>query len=260
MKDIQQRLKTIQTDGINISVFNLLSDASKIYPKIAIVAGLTTILLAIIFSTIASVGLLLYTQDPKVIFTFMTNFDPLFLPIDGLITYTLVTSIGTGISVIFSAGFVKMASDAYQDKPILLGTAFTYLKSKACLQLFTAHFVITLVFTVLSLYLQMENLQYVALAINWIVSSLTVLVTPLIIFGNLSAFEAIKHSVNIVNKQPFQIIALLLFGSLLAGAGLLLFIVGVIFTLPFIYCVYFMLYQKTIGYIEEKEEQEQEEE
>ncbi|MBW3519449.1 hypothetical protein [Flavobacterium sp. NKUCC04_CG] len=251
MKDIQKRLNTIQTDGIEISTFKLLSEASKIYPKIALMAGLATLLVGIICSILFSIGLFLYTQEPKVMVSLLTNFDPLFLSFDGLITYTLALSIGTGISAIFSAGFVKMAADAYQDKLVLLTTTFTYFKTKACLQLFAAHFVITLLFTVLSLYLQLQNLQYVALGINWLVSSLTVLVTPLIIFGNLSAFSAIKHSVDIVNKQPLQIIALLLFSSLLAGAGLLLFIVGVIFTLPFIYCVYFILYQNTVGYVDE---------
>lgn len=253
MKDIQKRLKAIETEGINISIFNLLSEASKIYPKIALMSGLASILVAILFSVVGSFGLFLYTQDAKIIVSFITNFDPLFLEIDDLITYLLVMSLGTGIFAIFSAGFIKMAADAYQDKLVLLSTAFTYFKKKACLQLFAAHFIISLLFTALSLYLQMEHLQYVALGVNWLISSLTVLVTPLIIFGNLTALRAIKSSIDIVNKQPLQVIAFFLLSSLLAGAGLLIFIVGVIFTLPFIYCAYFILYQKTVGYVEEKE-------
>ncbi|WP_430613635.1 hypothetical protein [Flavobacterium sp. JP2137] len=252
MKDIQNRLKAIETDGINISVFNLLNEASKLFSKIALMAALATVLLAVVFSIIASIGLLMYSQDPEVLVVLTTKFDPLFLEIDGLIAYTLAMSVGTGIAVIFSAGFVKMAADAYLGKLVLLSTAFTYLKSKASLQLFAAHFCITLLFTSVSLYLQMEHLQYVALGVNWLINALTVLVTPLIIFGKLSAFSAIKHSINIVNKQPLQIIALLLFGSLLSAAGLLFFIVGIFFTLPFIYCVYFILYHNTVGYVEEE--------
>ena len=93
---------------------------------------------------------------------------------------------------------------------------------------------------------------FLALAI---VVVFTFLVIPLIIFGNLKVAEAIKGSIIIVSKQFFILLGLIIVAVIMAILGLIGFCIGIFFTIPFIYSMYYTIYKDSIGFDEEAEAQ-----
>jgi uncharacterized membrane protein len=94
----------------------------------------------------------------------------------------------------------------------------------------------------------------VSMAINWLINTLTIFITPLIIFGNQKPLEAIKNSIMVVNKQPVPIILTVVLNYFLVLSGLFFFVIGFLFTLPYLFSVYFTLYKQVIGYTPEEED------
>ena len=85
------------------------------------------------------------------------------------------------------------------------------------------------------------------LAISLIISFLTFLSIPLIVFGNLNAIDAIKGSIIIVSKQPLTLVGLLIVSTLFCMIGLIAVCIGIFFTMPFIYSMYYCIYDAIIG-------------
>jgi hypothetical protein len=69
----------------------------------------------------------------------------------------------------------------------------------------------------------------------------------LIIFGNLQAIEAIKGSMIVVSKQFFILMGLLIVSLLFTMLGIFGFCIGIFFTMPFIYSMYYSIYNEIIG-------------
>jgi uncharacterized membrane protein len=76
---------------------------------------------------------------------------------------------------------------------------------------------------------------------------------PLIIFGKLKAVEAIQASIVIVSKQPLVILGLLVIGVIASLVGFIGCCIGIVFTIPFMYSLYYALYSEIIGFDPETE-------
>ena len=256
MDKFSNKLARIDQEGSSITMDGIFREAFTYYPKTVWMAALAFFTVAVIAFTATSIGVSNYVEDPQEFALSLAEFNPIFLDLPELIYYLLGMSLASAIGSILSAGLLQMVADAFQNKKVVLKTAFKYFFHKIGFYILITHFGITILFTTLSLVLQMQELSLVALAINWILNALTALVTPLLIFDRLNPIQAIKYSVQIVNKQPFTIITTLLLSSFLIGAGALFFIIGLFFTLPFIYCIYFAVYNQTIGFGEVEKSEE----
>ncbi|MGL4584863.1 MAG: hypothetical protein ACRCVU_17985, partial [Flavobacterium sp.] len=62
-----------------------------------------------------------------------------------------------------------------------------------------------------------------------------------------------KNSIMVVNKQPIPIILTIVLNYFFLISGLLFFVVGILFVLPYLFAVYFVLYKQVIGYNLEEE-------
>lgn len=249
MDNTKQRLKDIAENGLNLQMNNVMSEAFAYYKKIVIPASAALMLLTFLASIgFSSILLKMYGEDTEAVLEQLQTFSPMNLPLDQIYIYLLVMTGLTAFSSILMAGFLEMAANAYKGKRSSLFLAFKYFINVKGLYLLIIHFVVSIVLSTIVFFLQMEGLGMVAMAINWLVNALIVFVTPLIIFGNLSPIQAVKNSVMVVNKQPFTIILILLFSYFVVGAGLFFFLVGVFFTIPFLFSVCFALYRQAIGY------------
>ena len=72
------------------------------------------------------------------------------------------------------------------------------------------------------------------------------LTVPLIIFSKLDAVNAIVFSIKLVFKQPIILFLLLLVGYICAMLGFIALCIGIFFTLPFIYSLYYCIYKNII--------------
>jgi len=87
-----------------------------------------------------------------------------------------------------------------------------------------------------------------------IIAIFLLFVMPLVIFGKLELFQAIKSSGMLVRKEFLEIFKLALIIALINFAGVLTFGIGLLFTIPFSFAVVYFAYIDIIG-IEEKEEE-----
>lgn len=260
MKNTFKRLQQIQNGGLEINTRNIIDESYKLYTRIVLKSGLVLLFVAMTAAIVSSIVIATNFENPEETLKDLVSINPLHFALDELIMYVVVLSIATAIGSILTAGMMRMAADASQDNEIKMSTAFCYFTKKSGLYVFIAHFFISLTFTALSFLLQHHELSLVSLALNWIINSLTALVTPLLIFGNLSISQAFKYSARIVNEKPLTIIFLLTWNSFLASAGILFFVIGIFFTLPYLFCVHFALYRQTIGLDEERINNESQEE
>jgi len=99
------------------------------------------------------------------------------------------------------------------------------------------------------------GIRFLGVILTYTISFFTFLVIPLIIFGNLKVAEAIKGSFIIVSKQFFILLGLLIVAVIMAMLGLIGFCIGIFFTIPFIYSMYYAIYKDNIGFDDEVEVQ-----
>ena len=113
----------------------------------------------------------------------------------------------------------------------------------------------------LSLLLDYTGIKFVGSLIAVTLSFLTFLSIPLIVFGNLKAIESLKSSIAIVSKQPLVLLGLLIVAGIASMVGFIGCLVGIFFTIPFIYSMNYAIYSAIIGFdsnseLEEKESSE----
>lgn len=254
MNKTNEQLKEIKENGINITTSNVMSEAFIYYKKTFFSASAGLMLITFLASfLISSILVKIYGEDTEAVLKEMQSFNPFTLSLKGMSIYLLGMTIFTAITSVFSAGFIKMSANAYIGKRSSMLVAFKYFISIRGLYVFIAQFIVSILFSSIIFLLQSEGLNLVAMAINWLINTLIIFSTPLIIFAKQSPFEAIKNSIQVVNKQPVAIIFTLLLNYFLVGAGLLIFLVGIFFTLPYLFCIIFTLYRQTIGYYPEEE-------
>ena len=94
---------------------------------------------------------------------------------------------------------------------------------------------------------QWVGFQWLGIVMSLSISVLTFLTLPLIIFGDLKAMEAIEGSILIVSKQFLILFALIIVATIFICLGLFGFCIGIFFTIPFIYAMYYTIYREIFG-------------
>ena len=151
------------------------------------------------------------------------------------------------------AGFINMAFLADQNKEFGLGTIFGYYKGSYFKELFTAAAIIAFFGTGLNYLFDYIGIKFIGIVITCCVSFITFLTVPLIIFSNLKALEAITMSAKLVIKKPFVLLGLLIVSFIFVCLGIIGLCIGIFFTAPFIYVMYYTIYEAIIPLNEETE-------
>lgn len=251
MQTTKDKITAIKEKGYNIDFSRVFENSFENYKKIALIAGITLILFSILIAIIAIAFIAVFWGFSSFNAETLGDYNPANFTFLHAILYVTFISLLSGLASPFSAGFLKMAHCAAKGEDFSIGTAFDYYKSSHFKELFLAVFCISIWTIGLNTLLEFLGIRFIGAIITYIVSFLTFLTIPLIIFGNLNALEAIQGSFTIVSKQIFVLLGLLIVGIILVCLGLIGFCIGIFFTIPFMYSLYYCIYNDSIGIADE---------
>lgn len=256
-KTKKNAIEEIIANGYQLDFGIVFESAFENYKKIALYAGLMFLVFLIIvgavgfgvFISIYGIADLTKLISPENLN--LQNSSSFFL-----VGYILCTVLISSLLNPFYAGFLKMADCGEKDEEFNVSTIFEYYKSPYFKEIFISTLLISLISVSISTLLQIENLNFVGAIISYSISFFTFLTTPLIIFGNLQAVDAIKSSFAIVKKQPLVLFGLLIVAMIGSALGIFGLCIGIFFTLPFMYSMNYVIYKSIIGFEENSEIEE----
>ncbi|RZJ65849.1 MAG: hypothetical protein EOO50_12055 [Flavobacterium sp.] len=260
MKTTLDRLEEIKSEGYELDFGNTFNDAFEVYKRTALMSGLALILFFIVAFALAFGGMGIFMSAGNDI-SYLANISEGDFSIVGRIIYVLATCVIAGLGNPFSASLIRMAALADKGEDVSVGDAFACYKAPYFVPLFVEALIVSFFSIFITTAIQMAFPQdfvmgLVGMGINLLISFVTVMAVPLIIFGNLKPLEAIQGSVMLVFKRPFVIFGLLLVGIIFALLGFIGFCIGVCFTIPIMMAIYYSIYKNSVG-IEETAEMDE---
>ena len=254
MPTTSEKITAIKENGYDIDFSRVFENAFENYKKIALISGIA-ILLFTLFILFVVLGLIAIFFGFSAITDEIGSINPENFSGITILIYVLIVGLVAGLASPFTAGIFKMAHCADSGTEFSLGTVFDYYSSPYFNQLFIATSLIALISTGMTSLLESFDIRFLGVILTYTISFFTFLVIPLIIFGNLKVAEAIKGSFIIVSKQFFILLGLLIVAVIMAMLGLIGFCIGIFFTIPFIYSMYYAIYKDSIGFDDEVEAQ-----
>ena len=248
-KTAQNRIEEIKKNGYTLDFGNVFNQTFENYKKIALYAGLVFFVFAVVVALVGTVVLFSIFDSETIASYFRPeNFTPENFDLNTILIVSTISVLITSLLSPLSAGLIKMAYYADKDEEFHLSTLFEYYKAPYLIELLIATFVVTLLKTIIGSTLNYLQIPLLDVIISIVVGLFTIVMIPLIIFGNLKAIEAIKASIVVVSKQPLTLLGLLVVGFIATMVGFIGCCIGVFFTLPFIYSLYFVIYREIIGF------------
>ena len=223
----------------------VLEKAFNIYKKIVGIAGVSMIILGIIYCAII-LGLIAIFVGFNAFNEAMTNFKITEYSITIILGYLLFMAVFSGVSANFTAGIYQMAYAANSNKQYEIGTLFHYFKTIYFKELFLSGVIIASVSGCFGLLFQFLNMEFVGMIITYTIAFLTTLTIPIIIFSNLKAIDAISLSFKLVTKNFLIILGLLIVAIILTALGFIGLCIGIFFTLPLMYSTIFCIYNEIL--------------
>lgn len=247
MEITKKRIEEIKKNGYELNFETVFNHAFTNYKKIALYEG--TILLAFLMIVAIFAGIIgasvfgVSKIDPKMFEQLkLENLSGLYVVI-----YLFAAVFFSAVFSPLSAGFIKIADDAEKGEKLQVAAFFKYYKSPYFKELFVSTILISFITSGVSIAFELAGLQIIGFVITMAISFFTVLTMPLIIFGDLKAIDAIRFSLQIVLKQPLVLLLLLFVGFIASLVGFIGCCIGIFFTLPFMYAMYYAIYCAIIG-------------
>ena len=259
MKPVKERIEAIRVNGYELDFGTVFEHAFENYKKIALYAGLVLLFFFVVLAILFMMGMVSYIgmenmeEFSKEIIQFSELKEK---PLDIVLQINASMLLLSALINPFLAGFFKMADCAEKGEEFHVSTMFTYYKSPYFANIFIAVFLITLVNMGISTLMELAGLQIIGTLISLIISFVSFLVVPLIVFGKLNAVEAIKSSIIIVAKQPLVLLGLIIVSGIGALIGIFGFCIGILFTMPIVYSMNYVIYSSIIGVDSESEIEE----
>lgn len=245
---IEQKLQ----NGYQLETGRLIDDSFALFKKNFLTAGFGVIVLCIIMAVVyggifAAIFGLGDIQNTLLQFETLA-FDPKFI-----LGNTIVTTILTAIVAPVTAGFIHLNYLTKFNKEYSVGTIFEFYSSKHFKDLFFAYAIIGFTTAVVSSILSFVRLEFFNFIFQGAISCFTIFTIPLIIYGEQNFTNAISKSLTLFLKQPLAIILGLIVAGIGAMLGIVAICIGIFFTLPFVYSMYFAIFDQAIGFGEESE-------
>ncbi len=249
-KTQKEQIEKIISNGYQLDFGTVFEQAFENYKKIAIYAGLMLLVFWILVSIVAAAGLISYIGIEH-IEEFGNKMKQLsaikVMPLDIAIPLNASLLLISALTNPFMAGFLKMADCGEKGEEFHVSTMFSYYKSPYFSTIFISVFIIGLINTGLAMLLQYAGLNFVGTVTSLLISFLTFLTIPLIIFSNLNAIDAIKSSILIVSKQPLILLGLMIVAGIGAVLGIFGLCIGIFFTISFMYSMTYVIYKNIVG-------------
>ena len=176
----------------------------------------------------------------------MKNLKPENLSIQANLIYVGVLTLITALISPFIAGLLKMAHEADHNEEVKLSSIGYYVNSSRFIHIVLAVSLLTLINSGINTFLSHVYPVFgglLALLITLPFGVLTFITLPLVLFKEMSFLEAITNSMKLISTKFFIVLVLLLLAYMLAFVGLLAFCVGIIFTMPIIYAVQYVIFK-----------------
>ncbi|MBC7845436.1 MAG: hypothetical protein H7Y10_02980 [Flavobacterium sp.] len=247
MKTVKDQIEEIKKKGYELDFGIVFEQAFENYKKIAIYAGSMLLIFTFLFIILLT-GIAIAVFGIEVITKFIKpeNFKPETFKGNFLLIYTAFIILITCLLSPFQAGFLKMADCGEKGEEFHISTMFEYYKPPYFINIVIATFIITLFSSGLSALIDYTGMPLIGIIISLTITFITFLMVPLIVFGKLNAIEAIKSSINIILKQPLVILGLVIVAFIASLTGLIVFCIGIFFTLPIMYSMQYSLYNSII--------------
>ncbi len=242
----KSRIQEIKDRGYHLDFTETFTHAFEIWKKIALMAGAALVvcmfIVLILFGGLFALTIG-FSQMGNMAMVNFENSNYTFI-----IAYFASIALISALMIPFTAGILKMAYNADHNIDIEFSQIFQYYSSPYLKDLFLSGIVLASISFIFSLGLEMMNLQILGALFVLILSFLTFLTIPLIIFGKLNFSDAIMGSITVVSKNMLIIVGLLLVSFIFALAGFIAFCIGYIFTVSLIYALYYSIYKKSVGF------------
>ena len=207
-----------------MSVSNVLSRAGNLYKSSLATLILGALLLVVVF----------------------VLFYMLFFPIVQLKLMVLGAFISCAITPL-SAGFYENFKKVEQGEPASVNNLFTHYNSPYTARLLTYATLFTVATSLFSLLVNLLGLPILSTLFNIFASLLLTFAVPIIIFENQSVEQAVRGSIERVMRNFGTVFLSGLVGGIIAVLGVLLFGIGLIFSLPFMFATFYALYAEERG-------------
>jgi hypothetical protein len=246
MKSTLDQIEDIKKNGYTIDFGSTFNYAFENYKKIALYSGLIILIFSVIMAVLAMGLAVTFYGVAAISKDFILNLENQKLSyLEQLLSIGAV-SLFAALLAPFGAGFLKMADCADKDEEFNVSTIFTYYKAPYFTQLFIMALIIGLVSNAISAVIESFGIILLGNAISIFISFFTFIAIPLVVFGNLSAVDAIKGSLIVVSKNPLLIFALFITGIIGSIVGIFGCCIGVLFTIVFntsvTYATYFSIF------------------
>lgn len=256
MKSTLQRLEEIKRTGYRLDLGEVINDTFANYKNIALLGGAVLLLVGI-------VSLIIFGGAAALIFGVGEFTQTITDYSTGMVTQTALIAnfVGSvvigGLTAPVIAGLIQMAHNSAVNEQFDFGTAFMHYSSKHFKELFLGAAIIALIGTGLTTgieFIKLNSADSSFLILGTVITSLisalvqifTLLMIPLIIFGNLSAIDAIKGSFVLVSKNFWTILLLVIIVGIGIGLGLLAICIGILFTYPAWFSMQYIIYTKAM--------------
>lgn len=254
MNQTLEKLHDLEKNGYQIDFGNVFNHAFENYKKIALYAGLVLlifIILFVVFTTVSLVSILGATAMSKEFSP--ENFKIENLSQSNLLALGIFSTLSSCLLSPFQAAFLKMAHHGDRDEDFPVSSLFSYYKMPYLKEILISSLLISTINFGQTTLLTFVKLDLLGNIITLVVSFATLLTVPLIIFGNLTALDAIKYSIKIIFKQPLVILGLIVVAIIGSLVGLIGCCVGILFTMPFLYSMNYAIYSAILGIDDPKE-------
>jgi len=259
MNSTKAKISAIKTNSYPLDFGTVFEHAFENYKKIVLYAGLMLLVFSILISIVMMAGLISYVGAEN-LEEFGKKLEQMssakVIPAEIALPLNLGLLLFSAIINPFMAGFFKMADCGEKGEEFHIATMFTYYKPQYFFNLFIAVFIVGIFDTGITLLLQSTGYSFIGTIITTLISFLTFLTVPFIVFGNLNAIEALKSSSIIVAKQPLVLLGLLIVAVIAGLIGIFGLCIGIFFTLPFMYSMNYVIYKTIVG-IDDVEEIEE---
>ena len=248
-KTTQYRIEEIKKNGYTLNFETVFNQAFENYKKIALYGGLIIFVFFVLLSILAF-GVLMAIFGGAAVLEFLNpeNLKSEDLSLNFLLIVSGISVVITALMSPLTAGLIKMAYCAERDEEFHVATMFQYYKAPYFKELFLATFFISFLTSVLSSVINYAQIPFINAIVSIAVTLFSLFTIPLIIFGNLKAIEGIQTSFIIVSKQPAILLGLLVVGIVATMVGLIGCCIGIVFTIPFMYSLYYAMYNEIVGF------------
>jgi hypothetical protein len=254
-KSNKNQVENLITNGYELDFGIVFEAAIDNYKKIVLYAGLIFLIFSIVMiilfvgSAIAYLGV----ENVENVASRIVEFQKLKQkPLEILVPVYATSLLFSGLISPFLAGFFRMAHCGHKGEEFNVSSMFCFYKSPYSLNIFLTTILIGFINNTAVILADYAGLSFVGTVFNLVISFLTFLTIPLIVFGSMNVNEALRTSIYITMKQPLVLVGLLFLAGIIAVVGIFGLYIGIFFSVPFLYSMEYTIYKSIFG-IEQKD-------